>query len=111
MTPGSEPGGRWFNSNSRSLDNGSHPAGSKACPPTDQGGARATAVVKHCFENSWRLTALVGSSLTWTAGSDERRQDSVIAADALVAGTNVIAVEVHNLWPGNNDLSFDLSLR
>jgi hypothetical protein len=37
-------------------------------------------------------------------------QDHQIATDALIDGTNVVAVEVHNYWPGNNDLSFDLRL-
>ena len=48
--------------------------------------------------------------LNWVAGADETHVDTTIPADALVAGTNVVAVEVHNYWPGNSDLSFDLSL-
>jgi len=48
---------------------------------------------------------------TWVSGADERTYfDTVIPADMLVAGTNVVAVEVHNIWAGNSDLSFDLSL-
>ncbi len=34
----------------------------------------------------------------------------VIDPDLLVAGTNVVAVSVHNVWSGNGDLSFDLGL-
>ncbi|MGH1492008.1 MAG: putative Ig domain-containing protein [Acidimicrobiales bacterium] len=48
--------------------------------------------------------------ITWMAGDDERFKASSIAMDALVAGTNTIAVEVHNLWPGNSDVTFDLYL-
>ena len=48
--------------------------------------------------------------LNWVAGADETYVDTVIGAGSLVAGDNVIAVEVHNYWPGNSDLSFDLSL-
>ncbi len=48
--------------------------------------------------------------LTWVAGADETYVRTVISGDALVAGENTIAVEVHNFWPGNSDLSFDLSL-
>jgi hypothetical protein len=48
--------------------------------------------------------------LTWASGDDERLQDHVVPADALVVGTNTITVEVHNYWPGNPDLSFDLGL-
>ena len=48
---------------------------------------------------------------TWVAGSDERTYvDTTIPAHMLVAGTNVIAVEVHNIWSGNSDLGFDLGL-
>ncbi|MGH1492515.1 MAG: putative Ig domain-containing protein [Acidimicrobiales bacterium] len=47
---------------------------------------------------------------TWATGADERFAEYTIGADALVQGDNVIAVEVHNFWPGNNDLSFDLYL-
>ncbi len=47
----------------------------------------------------------------WVAGADETYVDTIIGADALLAGENVVAVEVHNYWPGNSDLSFDLSLR
>ncbi len=43
-------------------------------------------------------------------GNAENMQDYTIDGAALVDGTNVIAVEVHNFWPGNSDLSFDLRL-
>ncbi len=49
--------------------------------------------------------------LNWVSGADETYVRTVIGGDALVAGENTIAVEVHNYWPGNGDLSFDLSLR
>ena len=49
--------------------------------------------------------------LNWVAGADETYVRTVINGDALVAGENTIAVEVHNYWPGNSDLSFDLSLK
>ncbi len=48
---------------------------------------------------------------TWAAGADERLVEYTIPSDALQQGENIIAVEVHNLWPGNNDLSFDLYLQ
>ncbi len=48
--------------------------------------------------------------ITWVSGSDERMKEYVVDSAALVQGSNVIAVEVHNLWPGNSDLSFDLYL-
>jgi len=49
--------------------------------------------------------------ITWVAGPAEVDYiDTVIPGDQLVDGGNVIAVEVHNFWPGNADLSFDLSL-
>ncbi len=51
------------------------------------------------------------SALDWRAGPDEDFRSFVIPADALVAGQNVIAVSVHNVWAGNNDLGFDLQLR
>ncbi len=50
--------------------------------------------------------------LSWVSGADESRYvRTVISGDALVAGENTIAVEVHNFWPGNSDLGFDLSLK
>ena len=49
--------------------------------------------------------------INWVNGKDEAMQSFTVPADALVAGTNVIAVRVHNFWAGNNDLSFDLALR
>ncbi len=48
--------------------------------------------------------------ITWQGGDDEKLQYFTIPTTALVAGENVMSVEVHNFWPGNNDLSFDLSL-
>lgn len=48
---------------------------------------------------------------TWASGSNERLVEYQVPSDGLVAGDNVIAVEVHNLWPGNADVSFDLYLR
>lgn len=48
---------------------------------------------------------------TWAAGADERLVEHQISADALVAGENTITVEVHNLWPRNSDISFDLYLK
>ncbi len=46
----------------------------------------------------------------WIANADEAYVDHTIGAEALVDGTNVITAEVHNFWPGNGDLSFDLCL-
>ena len=34
----------------------------------------------------------------------------LLGVAALVAGTNTVTVEVHNFWPGNADLGFDLGL-
>lgn len=48
--------------------------------------------------------------VTWVAGADELFKTTTITSDALQVGTNTISVEVHNLWPGNNDLTFDLYL-
>lgn len=48
--------------------------------------------------------------ITWRSGADEDLAYSTVPGAALVAGTNTITVEVHNFWPGNSDLSFDLSL-
>ncbi len=50
--------------------------------------------------------------MTWVSGADETTYvRTVIPGDVLVVGENVITVEVHNFWPGNSDLGFDLSLR
>ncbi len=46
----------------------------------------------------------------WRAGADEDFQEYFVSPDDLIDGTNVVAVEVHNFWAGNNDLSFDLGL-
>jgi hypothetical protein len=46
----------------------------------------------------------------WASGADEDLQQHGVSGAALVAGTNTVTVEVHNYWPGNPDLSFDLSL-
>ncbi len=48
--------------------------------------------------------------LNWVGTADEVLVDHVIGAAALVDGTNTVTVEVHNFWPGNPDLSFDLAL-
>ena len=48
--------------------------------------------------------------IQWVGNADEIYRDYAFPADALVPGTNVLAVEVHNYWPGNPDLSFDASL-
>ncbi len=48
--------------------------------------------------------------LNWIGTADEVYVDRTIGAEALVDGANVMTVEVHNFWPGNNDLSFDLCL-
>ncbi len=48
--------------------------------------------------------------LTWVGGADERLKNYTVNGNALVDGTNTVAVEVHNLWRGNGDLSFDLGL-
>ncbi len=48
--------------------------------------------------------------LTWVGGADERLKTYTVGGNALVNGTNTVAVEVHNLWKGNGDLSFDLGL-
>lgn len=48
--------------------------------------------------------------VTWVGGAEEGLTEYRISGAALVAGTNTVAVEVHNFWPGNPDLSFDLSL-
>jgi hypothetical protein len=49
--------------------------------------------------------------VTWMAGDDERFKQYTVPGDALVPGTNRMTVEVHNLWPGNSDVTFDLYLR
>ncbi len=49
-------------------------------------------------------------AVDWRGGADENFKLHVIPADALVQGTNVLAVEVHNVWANNNDLSFDLEV-
>ncbi|MGI9597077.1 MAG: alkaline phosphatase PhoX, partial [Acidimicrobiales bacterium] len=46
----------------------------------------------------------------WIGNADEVYVDYSIGAEALVEGSNVITAEVHNFWPGNPDLSFDLCL-
>ncbi len=48
--------------------------------------------------------------LTWVGGADERLKSYTVNGNALVNGTNTVAVEVHNLWRGNGDLSFDFGL-
>ena len=48
--------------------------------------------------------------LTWRSGADEDLAEFTVPGSALVAGTNTVTVEVHNFWPGNADLSFDLAL-
>lgn len=50
------------------------------------------------------------TALGWRSGDDEDFAVHAIAADALVAGENVVAVEIHNVWSANNDLGFDLRL-
>lgn len=50
-------------------------------------------------------------ALTWRAGQDEKLRNHLVSSDALVQGTNTIAVEIHNTWRGNADLSFDLGLQ
>lgn len=45
------------------------------------------------------------------ADTENRYTTTVVAADALVAGTNVVAVSVHNASANNGDLGFDLRLR
>ncbi len=48
--------------------------------------------------------------IDWVSNADEAYIDYNIDAAALVEGTNTITAEVHNYWPGNRDLSFDLCL-
>jgi hypothetical protein len=48
--------------------------------------------------------------IDWISNADEGYVDYPVATDALVDGTNTITAEVHNFWPGNRDLSFDLCL-
>ncbi len=48
--------------------------------------------------------------INWVGGADESYKDYTVPGDALVNGTNVLTVEVHNFWPGNPDLSFDACL-
>ncbi len=55
------------------------------------------------------LTAETKAS-TWRAGAAEGFATHIVSADALVKGTNSIAVEVHNIWSGNSDLGFDLRI-
>lgn len=50
------------------------------------------------------------TSASWRGGSDEVFRQFDISASALVEGENVLAVEVHNIWSGNSDLSFDAAL-
>ncbi|MEM9564347.1 MAG: hypothetical protein AAGA93_17115 [Actinomycetota bacterium] len=49
--------------------------------------------------------------LTWRNGADERVTDHAVSGSSIVAGTNTVTVEIHNFWPGNADLSFDLGLK
>ncbi len=49
-------------------------------------------------------------AVDWKSNSEEKFLDYIVPADALVAGRNVVAVETHNVWRRNNDLSFDLAL-
>ena len=46
----------------------------------------------------------------WVGGADEAPKTVTIDGAALVDGTNTITAEVHNFWPGNPDLSFNLEL-
>lgn len=46
----------------------------------------------------------------WRAGTAEDLILHGVASNALVPGTNVLAVEIHNVWAGNSDLGFDLRL-
>jgi hypothetical protein len=46
----------------------------------------------------------------WRSGSSEDFMEHVVRADSLVQGQNVLAVEIHNVWSGNNDLGFDVRL-
>lgn len=55
------------------------------------------------------ITYNTGAS-TWRGGTDEELQNHIIPAAALIQGTNTVAVEIHNTWRGNGDLSFDLGL-
>lgn len=47
---------------------------------------------------------------TWRGGEAENFTVHTVPASALVKGTNVLAVEVHNVWSGNSDLAFDLDV-
>ncbi|MGB5756339.1 MAG: hypothetical protein WBM50_05450, partial [Acidimicrobiales bacterium] len=46
----------------------------------------------------------------WRSGADESFVQHSVSSAPLVQGENVLAVEVHNVWSGNNDLSFDARL-
>lgn len=56
-----------------------------------------------------RVTSKTGAT-TWRTGADEGFNSHYISSSALVQGTNTIAVEVHNVWWKNSDLSFDLAI-
>jgi len=43
-------------------------------------------------------------------GNEDTFFEYIVSADALVAGTNVIAVELHNQRPTSSDVSFDLAM-
>ncbi len=53
--------------------------------------------------------ATLASDYAWGPGETEPQLYSVLA-DALVAGTNTIAVEIHSASPGSRDLSFALEV-
>ncbi|MEM7273447.1 MAG: hypothetical protein AAF547_10240 [Actinomycetota bacterium] len=50
------------------------------------------------------------TAIDWRGGADEDFRPFTVSASALVEGTNVLAVEVHNVWAGNADLSLDVAL-
>lgn len=50
------------------------------------------------------------TAVEWRGGAAENFTVHTVPASALVQGTNVLAVEVHNVWSGNNDLAFDLDV-
>jgi len=56
-----------------------------------------------------RISPTTGAT-TWRTGADEGFLNHYVPATSLVQGTNSIAVEVHNVWRRNADLSFDLEI-
>ncbi len=65
------------------------------------------------FRNNMPAGAIAYSTLSPIACSDDGNvwQTVSLPSGSLVTGTNVIAVEIHQCYPDNSDISFDLELK